>query len=394
VKQNYLQIKLSDEEKFLALILRHKNFLDCPRLSKLYKKLNDPTIIIISKYNKIQSIVAHALDQCVGSENLPDHWKQMYDQVEQRISGYMTELDVVASLFFGNNIPLVALKNSGITRGLYPYYGACPMGDIDVLVCRSDFRKAHELLIANGYKMKFRSPLEAENLEMAERHGGAEYSVDLPSGEHLWFELQWRPVAGRWIRPDQEPDADELIARSVEIEGSSARMLSPEDNLLQVSLHTAKHSYVRAPGFRLHTDVDRIVRSSDIDWQLFVERIQQLQVKTAVFFSLALAHDLLGTPIPQNVFDTLKPAYWKIWLISRWLQKVGLFDPDGKKWGRVGYVVFVSLLYDNWKGLLRGIFPNRKWMFQHYGINNNLLLLPFLHVHRLFDLLWKRTLAN
>jgi len=268
------------------------------------------------------------------------------------------------------------------------------MGDIDVLVRRSDFRKAHELLIANGYKMKFRSPLEAENLEMAERHGGAEYSVDLPSGEHLWFELQWRPVAGRWIRPDQEPDADELMARSVEIEGSSVRMLSPEDNLLQVSLHTAKHSYVRAPGFRLHTDVDRIVRSSDIDWQLFVERIQQLQVKTAVFFSLALAHDLLGTPIPQDVFNALQPTHWKTWLISRWLQKVGLFDPDEKKWGRVGYVVFVSLLYDNWRSLLRGVFPDRKWMFQHYGVNNNLLLLPFLHVHRLFDLLWKRTLAN
>ena len=119
----------------------------------------------------------------------------------------MKELDSVALLLSNSQIPLVALKNSGITRGLYPYYGACPMGDIDVLVRRSDFRKAHELLIANGYKMKFRSPLETENLEVAERHGGAEYSVDLPSGEHLWFELQWRPVAGRWIRPDQEPDA-------------------------------------------------------------------------------------------------------------------------------------------------------------------------------------------
>ena len=389
-----LGITLSSSEEFLCAVLVHKDFLDCNSITELYKEIGDDSCFSVCKYNKIQSIVAHALSLCVDDGDLPSHWLQSYSVVDKRISSYMKELESVALLLSNSQIPLVALKNSGITRGLYPYYGACPMGDIDVLVCRSDFRKAHELLIANGYKMKFRSPLEAENLEMAERHGGAEYSVDLPSGEHLWFELQWRPVAGRWIRPDQEPDADELIARSVEIEGSSARMLSPEDNLLQVSLHTAKHSYVRAPGFRLHTDVDRIVRSSDIDWQLFVERIQQLQVKTAVFFSLALAHDLLGTPIPQNVFDTLKPAYWKIWLISRWLQKVGLFDPDGKKWGRVGYVVFVSLLYDNWKGLLRGIFPNRKWMFQHYGINNNLLLLPFLHVHRLFDLLWKRTLAN
>jgi len=56
-------------------------------------------------------------------------------------------------------------------------------------------------------------------------------------------------VAGRWIRPDQEPGAEELLARSISIPGSAARLLAPEDNLLQIALHTAKHSYVRAPGF-------------------------------------------------------------------------------------------------------------------------------------------------
>ena len=47
------------------------------------------------------------------------------------------------------------------------------------------------------------------------------------------------------------------------------QILSPEDNLLQVALHTAKHSYVRAPGFRLHSDVDRIVCFQEINWNIF-----------------------------------------------------------------------------------------------------------------------------
>jgi hypothetical protein len=239
--------------------------------------------------------------------------------------------------------------------------------------------------------MKFRSSLEDENLELAERKGGSEYSVTLSDGSHLWFELQWRPVSGRWIRPDQEPDTDELIERSVEIKGSKARLLSPEDNLLQVALHTAKHSYVRAPGFRLHTDVDRIIRSFKVDWTLFVDRVMRLQVKTAVFFSLALAYDLLKTPIPIEVLDKLRPASWKVWLISRWLEKVGLFDPDGKKWGRVGYVLFVALLYDSSTGLAKGIFPNQEWMKERYGIKSR-WLLPLLYIHRIFDLIWRRTL--
>ena len=53
---------------------------------------------------------------------------------------------------------------------------------------------------------------------------------------------------------------------SLEVNGSNVRILAPEDNLLQVALHTAKHSYVRAPGFRLHSDVDRVVRFQSIDW--------------------------------------------------------------------------------------------------------------------------------
>ena len=179
--------------------------------------------------------------------------------------------------------------------------------------------------------------------------------------------------------------------RSIAIEGSTVRLLSPEDNLLQVALHTAKHSYVRAPGFRLHTDVDRIVRSTRINWDLFAQRVETLQVKTAVFFSLALAHDLLETPIPHEVLERLHPARWKVWLITTWLQKVGLFDPDGKKWGRVGYIVFVALLYDSFGGLARGVFPERTWMRARYG-SDHTLLLPLLYLHRLFDLLWKRTL--
>ncbi len=41
--------------------------------------------------------------------------------------------------------------------------------------------------------------------------GGTEYVKRL-SDEAVWIELQWRPIAGRWIRKDQEPDgAAELV---------------------------------------------------------------------------------------------------------------------------------------------------------------------------------------
>ena len=384
-----LKFNITANQKLLCLCIRHCDYLDTTKILNLYNSIGDEAVFKEATLNGVQSIVAHALKISVGSENIPKHWGNIYDTTFTRIECYMNELDRVASLLEKHNIKLLALKNSGITRGFYPHFGACPMGDIDVLVSKGAFKKAHEILSAAGYKLKFRCPFEKESIEAALEGGGAEYSVSLNGGEHLWFELQWRPVAGRWIQPEQEPNADELIERSVSIADSSVRLLSPEDNLLQVSLHTAKHTFVRAPGFRLHTDVDRIVSSQSIDWALFLSRVTQLKTKTAVFFSLAMAKSLLGTPVPNTVLYELKPSLWKIKLMKGWLERVGIFEPDAPKWSKLGYIVFVSLLYDSVGDFMQGVMPSNENMKQKYDFNSN-WLLPYYHLKRLSNLLSKR----
>lgn len=383
-----LFLNLNPSEEFLSEVIHHREHLDLEKIKTLYKQLGDGEAFNLCQENKVTSIAYDALKRCHGLD-LSKGWSTSYFRTESLISEYMSELDKVANILYNSNIPLVALKNSGIARGLYKFLGSSPMGDLDVLVKRSDFRQAHKLLINNGYVMKFRSPLEEENLDLAEKNGGTEYSVTLNSGEHLWFELQWRPISGRWIRPDQEPSSDELIKRSKEIKGSYVRLLSPEDNLLQVALHTAKHTYVRAPGFRLHTDVDRVVRSSKINWPEFSDMVLELKVKTPVFLSLALAHDLLGTPIPEEVLKKIHPGRFKVWFMVKWLKKVGLFFPDQKKWGKLGYILFVCLMYDNFSGLLRSIFPPSSDMKAHYGYDTKKPLI-WLHTLRIVDLIKNR----
>ncbi|MCB0127922.1 MAG: hypothetical protein KDE58_36910, partial [Caldilineaceae bacterium] len=152
----------------------------------------------------------------------------------------------------------------------------------------------------------------------------------------------------------------------------------------------AKHTYVRAPGFRLHLDVERIVRAyPDLGWQLFVSRVKALQVCTAVYFSLVIPYELFETPIPPWVLEALRPAAWKKATLRRWIQKAGLFNPHEKKFARVKYILFTALLYDDFKGLLRGIFPDGKWMQEHYQFRSQ-LLLPYYHLHRLGNLLFRR----
>ncbi|MDP2046068.1 MAG: nucleotidyltransferase family protein, partial [Deltaproteobacteria bacterium] len=352
-----------------------------PAACRLYEKLGDRAAFALARENQVDSLLAHVLMEVSGSE-VSAPWRQAHDETFQRLSLYLDELDRLAARLAADGIPLVALKNGGIARGIFPCPGCCPMGDLDVLVEKRHFRRAHELLLDEGYTFEFRSPLEKAWLPAAEQSGGAEYWKVLPGGEKLWLELQWRPVAGRWIRPDQEPKAEELLARSIPIPGSAVRLLAPEDNLLQIALHTAKHSYVRAPGFRLHTDVDRLVRRQALNWDLFLTRVRSLGVKTPVFFSLAIPRSLFGTPIPDKVLAQLQPHPWKLALITNWLQGVGLFNPGEPKFGRAGFVLFTALLYDDLKGLWRGLFPGKDWMRVHYRFQSS-WLLPYYYGRRL-----------
>jgi hypothetical protein len=196
-------------------------------------------------------------------------------------------------------------------------------------------------------------------------------------------------VEGRFLRPDQEPDADELMERSLPVPGTAVRVLAPEDNLLQVALHTAKHSYVRAPGFRLHLDVDRIVNGQPIDWQVFVERVHAHRVRTPVYFSLRIPAELLDTPVPEDVLRAIRPPRWKVELLDRWLLRTGLYRPNEPKFGRLEFIAFTASLYDEFGGLLRGVFPERAWMQDRYGTSRP-ALLPYLYARRIVDLVLRR----
>ena len=377
------------EEKFLCHAIRHKDALDSASLRELFKTIGEKNAYFLCKQHDIASICADNLARCGIPTN--SVWTDEKRLVQSTLSEYMCELDSIANTFKANNIELIALKNSGIARGIYPFLASCPMGDLDVLVEKGKFVEAHNLLLTRGFEFKFRSKLEANELKSAFCNGGSEYRKSLASGKILWLELQWRPISGRWIQPDQEPNGKDLIDRSISIPGTTVRLLCAEDNLLQVCLHTAKHTYVRSPGFRLHTDVDRIVRETKIDWASFLAEVSRLRVRTATYFSLLLSKELLKTPIPDKILKDLEPASWKRRLLTRWLIQTGLFFPEEKKWSNLGYILFVSLLYDDFKDFWRGCFPPSQYL-KHKKDGRTSTFIVYLYVKRLWNIIFKRTL--
>jgi hypothetical protein len=352
-------------------------------LAKLWSRVDSINAFNFAKMHEAQGAISSAL-KTASVVGISMEWSESHAAIADRIGLYMSHLDRIASALAKEGVRLVALKNSGIARGLYQDLGANVMGDVDLLVSPEDFEKAHEVFIEEGFALLGNQDAGRETLgEIMEAGaateqaldtahdafvGGREYALYLEGHDALWFELQTRSIGGRWISEDSEPSAQELMDRSVGVEGSDIRLLCPEDNLLQVCLHTMKHSYVRAPGLRLHTDVDRIVRRTKIDWDAFLADAQARHVKTAVYYSLLIPSVLLRTPIPERVLQKLRPGAVKDYLLIRTLCNADFFYPNEKKWSKFSYLLFVVLLYDGIAQLWLSIFPRKEWMLKKYKL--------------------------
>lgn len=317
--------------------------------------------------------------------NLPEIWHTNYFKTKEHITFMINKLIEVAEKFHDSEINIVALKNGGIAAALIDDMAKCPMGDVDTLVKKEDFFVAHNILLEMGFKFKFRSNFEFENLQNAYNDGSSEYYYSDNKENNLWFEMSWRPIAGRWIRIDKEPSASELINDSIYAKNTKVRILSAEDNLLQIAIHNAKHSYVREPGFRLHLDIDRVVKFNEINWDVFVNKVFNVGVKTAVYYSLLIPSKLFGTPIPSEVLQKLKPGFFKNKTICYLLKKVKLLHPKSKKFSKLDFVIFQFLLYDKVYDVFKVIVPSITWLKTKYNFKSNFFILYYLII-RLLDL--------
>ncbi|MDG1973776.1 MAG: nucleotidyltransferase family protein [Flavobacteriaceae bacterium] len=378
----------SNYKKILNISLSSLPLNDKVQLvNDLWSSINEEKLYKYASTDEVSSHLAFVLKST--DLKYKTYWDKDFQKINSKTTILMDTLEKVASKLKEYNIEIVALKNAGIAKGLYSNYACSPMGDLDLLIRTNDFKKAHEVILNElGFIFKFRSEFEFEDLDEAFRSGGTEY-YKIIDGYKVWLELQWRPIAGRWIQPNNEPNGNELMRNSMSIKNSSVKILAPEDNLLQVALHTAKHSYVRAPGFRLHSDVDRVIRFQQIDWTRFENGVLKLKLKTAVYFSLFFAKDLLGTSIPKEVLKKLRPTWYREIIIRHYIKKAGIYNQKNKKFSKLGYILFNLSLYDSIGENLLAIFPPFDSLKIRYPIKNK-WSLPYFYLIRIKDLLFKR----
>lgn len=196
---------------------------------------------------------------------------------------------------FANALGIELIGYKGIVLSEV-YYGDMAMrqaGDIDLFVRKRDVIRIKGALRDLGYIATLDIP---ENSEADYIASGYEYSFDSSAGKHL-LELQWA-LQPRFHAVDYEVDG--LFARAVEVTaaGRHIRMPSPEDLLLVLGVHAAKHVWGRLIWL---CDIAQILRRGNLNFDVVLSRAHVLGIMRILSVTLLLANRFVEVPIPAEI---------------------------------------------------------------------------------------------
>jgi hypothetical protein len=184
-------------------------------------------------------------------------------------------------------IPALLAKGPVLAHKAYGDVAMREFLDLDLVVRERD-RRAAEALLSRRYR-RCRTKLRAD------RHRAEDYETVFRHESGAAVELHWRlhvPREGFAI------DYDRLFSGAVRttLFGREILDLSPEEWIVQLSIHGARHRY-----HRLHWLVDLaalITSHTGIDWLRVEALATEARARRCVYLTLFLLEELLRMPVP------------------------------------------------------------------------------------------------
>jgi hypothetical protein len=185
-----------------------------------------------------------------------------------------------------HGISAVPYKGPVLAAMLYGEVTARQFSDLDVLVRGEDVSRTEAVLGDLGYGTSLH--LSARQTR-AYVEAGYEYAFDGPHGRNL-LEVQWQ-ILPRFYAVDLDIESMLERAVTVPIGGQIVQTLSPEDLMLVLCVHAAKHAWTRLSWL---CDIRQLARSRDIDWKWVQQESARLGVRRIVEVTFSLIEALLG----------------------------------------------------------------------------------------------------
>ncbi len=221
-----------------------------------------------------------------------DVLRSRYEENARKALWFAAELLRIVDRLESAGIKALPYKGPVLAHTLYGEVTQRQFSDLDILVHPKNVPKAKAALFTLGYKSEIElSP----HLEKAFIENGYEHSFRSPQRSTL-LELQWR-IMPRFYSVDFDVAALFQRADEINFGGRLMRTLCPQDLLLVLCAHAAKHVWVQLSWL---CDIAQLAKSPQLDWNAIQHEADRLGIKRIINLNLLLAHELLGTPLPED----------------------------------------------------------------------------------------------
>ena len=234
-----------------------------------------------------------------------------------RTLGLTGELIRILRMFSTAGLSAIPCKGPALAMAAYGDISLRSFFDLDILVRAEDLDRARRLLAQLGYRpsLVFSARQERDYLKnecaLQLRHEQQGHVV----------ELHWRlternasvdlPVGEFWQR-----------ARRLPLAGLPVLTLCPEDQILYLSVHGAKHRWERIEWI---ASLAELIRANpDLNWPAVFEAAESRRIGRLLNLSLHLAQSVLGAPLPEAAIQRLDQDPG-VAALSHWVT-AGLFD--------------------------------------------------------------------
>jgi Uncharacterised nucleotidyltransferase len=274
------------------------------------------------------------------------------------------------------NIPVIVLKGAHLAASVFGHIAVRTMNDIDLLVGMNDLEKSASRLGDLGYFAEIKVLDIAAWCETC-RHWPRLFRPPPAPG----LEIHWTltlpsqfphiTTAGFWER-----------SRPTTIAGVETRVLSPEDLLLYLCLHTAAEGV--GPfrlGLRPLCDIAAVVHcyQEEITWHQVQSRAIEWQADRCAYLGLWLAKELLVAGIPDSVLKSLRPQdFDEHWAALAVNQVVLRLSPEAEVASGPLKVLITRCSSEPRRGklgvLLKALFPSRDYMANYMAARHGVSL--------------------
>jgi hypothetical protein len=249
----------------------------------------------LAEHHGVLPLVARNLldrERCMLPSDFVHLLRTSFEENVRRSLWFASELVRIADHFQLRGLRAVPYKGPVLAESAYGDVALRRFSDLDLLIAPVEFGRAKEALGELGYRPSAQMSPAVERYWLRE---GYERSFDSTAGKYL-VELQWR-VLPRLYAVDLR--TEELLARCgrTSLGGRDVACLSPEDSLLVLCLHAAKHLWMRLIWV---CDIAETVRTQAVDWRLFLSRARDLGILRIVGVSFWLVRRLLDFELPPT----------------------------------------------------------------------------------------------